>query len=643
MDAFERRIAWTETELVRLRLATEQAEPDADSGQGQPEDRGPQRSSAEEGHPSAARPAASTVLVGLARDRYELGVTGDGAVFAVAKSGSHVARMLRGGKLGLRAELSAAYFDACGRAAPQQALADALLVLEGTGRAGDPTPVHLRVAEHDGAVFVDLGDRAEQVVRISGDGWEVLNCGVPVLFYRTQLTGQLPLPRRGGDLSVLWEVVNVAVGDRPLVLAWLVHALISADTPHPILSLFAEQGCGKSSATRILVSLVDPSPVPLRKPPKDADGWVTAAAGSWAVAIDNLSVIPAWLSDSMCRAVTGDGDVRRALYTDGDLAVFAFRRCLIVNGIDIGAMRGDYAERSLIAALEPIPPRGRRTENELAAFWAEQYPRVFGALLDLAASVQAVLACVRLETSPRMADFARTLAAVDRVLGTTALARYLDQSRSLAIDSLDSEPLLVELRARLHHRFEGTAAELLAVARPTEDQWRAPTGWPKDARAVSGVLKRNAPALRADGWAIDQLPRHGKANALRWRILPPTTDETTREEAEMMPPSSPHSFTQVSDTEPGRQQGRHPSDVGDRRRPQAATAASPDSSPPVSPPDAAPLDLREQGKRHGGNETPSSPAVCPECGYPLDGAATGMQIHPDCRSRHQHHQGGSAA
>lgn len=56
-----------------------------------------------------------------------------------------------------------------------------------------------------------------------------------------------------------------------------------------------------------------PSPVPLRQSPRDADSWVTAAAGSWVVALDNLSAIPPWLSDSLCRAATGDGNVKRAL------------------------------------------------------------------------------------------------------------------------------------------------------------------------------------------------------------------------------------------------------------------------------------------------------------------------------------------
>ena len=121
-----------------------------------------------------------------------------------------------------------------------------------------------------------------------------------------------------------------------------------------VLSLFGEQGTAKSTATKRLVQAVDPSPVPLRKPPRDAEAWVTAAQGSWVVGLDNLSVVPDWLSDSLCRAATGEGDVRRALYTDGGLAVFAFRRCIVLNGIDVGALRGDLADRIVHVNLDRI-------------------------------------------------------------------------------------------------------------------------------------------------------------------------------------------------------------------------------------------------------------------------------------------------
>jgi hypothetical protein len=396
--------------------------------------------------------------VELALDRYHFGVTEDGQPYAV-QPGRHVVRMLRGGQNSLRAELSRAYYLKYKKAAPQQALADALLILEGEAQDQTPNQVHLRVAKADGAVWVDMGNTAETVVRIDLHGWEMVCTDVPVLFRRTALTGAMPEPSAGlaglagikyrqiqDDIGQLWDHLNVSAADRPVLVACLISALIAPEALHPILALFGEQGTGKSTASRRLVSLVDPCPVPLRKPPRDPESWVTAAQGSWVVGLDNLSYVPDWLSDSLCRAATGDGDVRRALYTDSGLAVFAYRRCILLNGIDVGALRGDLADRIVKVSLDRIDEEKRVDEEELDQAWKAAYPSVLNGLLAVSAGVIGVLPSVRLASKPRMADFARILAAVDQLLGTNGLGRYAEQARSMAEDSLSSDPLIARMK-----------------------------------------------------------------------------------------------------------------------------------------------------------------------------------------------------
>lgn len=106
--------------------------------------------------------------------------------------------------------------------------------------------------------------------------------------------------------------------------------------------------------------------------------------------------MPDWLSDSLCRAATEDGDVRRALYTDSDLAVFAFRRCIVLNGIDVGALRGDLADRTLPINLDRIEESARLTERQLNERWTQDQPRIFSDSLCLAARVIERLPSVRL-------------------------------------------------------------------------------------------------------------------------------------------------------------------------------------------------------------------------------------------------------
>ncbi|MQA82927.1 MAG: ATP-binding protein [Streptosporangiales bacterium] len=462
--------------------------------------------------------SAATVIVDMATDHYEVRRCTDGTVFAVPRYGIPFTYPLRGGRTSLRAALARQYFAVAGAAAPQQALADALLVLEGRGQDRDPEQLHLRVGRHEGAYWLDLGDATGRAVRLTADGWAVTDQGLP-LFRRTALTTPLPEPTRSGDTRPLWDLLNVGEDDRALLLAWLVSTLLP-DVPHPVVGLFGEQGTGKTTAGKVLSMLVDPSPVAVRKAPRDADSWVTAASGSWVVALDNLSTVSDWLSDTLCRAVTGDGDVRRQLYTDGGLVVFAFRRCVIVTGIDLGAVRGDLSDRLLPVNLHRIPDNRRRDESELWPRWAELQPVILGGLLDLAARVIGVLPSVRLDTKPRMADYAGVLAAVDQVLGTAGLDQYVSHAGSLASDSLTADPFVMALHERLSAPFKGTSAELLAFVTPPDERWRPPKRWPSKPREVTMLMRRQVPVMRQAGWMAEELPP-GHDNVVRWSIRRP--------------------------------------------------------------------------------------------------------------------------
>lgn len=461
------------------------------------------------------KPSAATALVEIAHDNFTFGLSEDGDAFAVPTSGPRVVSTLRGGRQSLRAGLAKTYFRLNGRAAPQQALADALLVLEGMAQETDPVPLHMRIAIRDGATWLDLGGSDGRAVRVDRSGWRVED-RAPVLFRRTALTGTLPVPERGGDIAELWPLVNVAKCDRPLLLAFLVSCFWP-NIAHPVPALFGEQGSAKTTTQRMLVQLIDMTPVPSRKPPRDADSWVTAAAGSWLVGLDNLSEIPHWLSDSICRAVTGDGDVRRRLYSDGDHHVFAFRRCILLNGIDVGVIRGDLAERLLPIRVDRIPDDQRKLDSDIWPAFDDAHPRLLGAVLDLVAGVAGVVPGLRLDCKPRMADFARIVAAVDQLLETDGLREYLSKQGALAADAISGDLVAVAITEQLPAGFTGTSAELM-------DRLRGPQsgkGWPTTARMLTARLRRLAPILRKAGWEVSDDHGANRDKVVRWSIQPP--------------------------------------------------------------------------------------------------------------------------
>ncbi len=68
-------------------------------------------------------------LVGMAQERYLLGVSEDGEPFGADRTRPHLAMLLRGGRTGLRADLASRYFTDTGAAAGGQALTDSTLIL----------------------------------------------------------------------------------------------------------------------------------------------------------------------------------------------------------------------------------------------------------------------------------------------------------------------------------------------------------------------------------------------------------------------------------------------------------------------------------------------------------------------------------
>ncbi|NMM35778.1 MAG: hypothetical protein HHJ13_17640 [Phycicoccus sp.] len=221
-------------------------------------------------------PSAATKLARIAQERYTFGVSIEGEPYALPLDGPRIVKMLRGAG-SLRAELAAGFLVDFGNPAPQQALTDALMAIEGIALAAKAKPLALRVAQSHGALWLDLGDDTGELVRITPEGWQIVS-EAPVLHRRTALTAALPTPATDGDLSALWSLLNIAAPDRPVLVAFLVAALMP-NMPHPILLLTGEQGTGKSTAAKIIASVVDASTVQLRKPPRDHDSWTTAAVG----------------------------------------------------------------------------------------------------------------------------------------------------------------------------------------------------------------------------------------------------------------------------------------------------------------------------------------------------------------------------
>lgn len=382
---------------------------------------------------------------------------------------------------------------------------------------GPERPIYLRVGQlPDGRVAIDLGGPDWQAVIVGPDGWEV--GPHPVAFRRTRSMRPLPVPERGGNLDeLLRPFVNVASdGDFRLFVAALVAAL-RPDGPYPLVPLHGEQGSAKTSTARVFRALCDPSASPTRADPREPRDLAIAAVSNWCLVFDNLSAIPPWLSDGLCRLSTGGGFATRALYSDDEEKILDAKRPLIFTSIEEVATRGDLLDRSLPIELRPIAGSERKTEREFWAAFDAAQASLFGALLDLYAAAQRELPGVELAEHPRMADFAELGVAVERAAGWpegSFIEAYSQSGQDAAQAPLDASPLtphVVKL-ASSEQGFTGTATDLLTQLNSLagEDERRSKP-WPKDPRSLSGALRRLAPSLRTAGVEIEFGKPEGKS------------------------------------------------------------------------------------------------------------------------------------
>jgi hypothetical protein len=306
-------------------------------------------------------------------------------------------------------------------------------------------------------------------------------------------------------------------------MAGILASWFIPDIPHPVLILHGEPSTGKSTTTRRLKELVDPSVVPVLAMPKRAIDAYQQLDHHWVAPFDNVSALSDDMSDLLCRAVTGEGTSTRVLYTnDGDY-IRRYRRCIAINGVGNPVYRADLLDRAVIIETSPIA--NPRDERSLDGAWLEARAGILGAVFDAVSEGMRTLSSVNLPRPPRMADFARWGMAFAPALGYTArgfIDDYTAANRRRWQDVIDGSPFaraLVALVTRQSGAWSGTATELLREVRTLADKKDAAC-IPDSAKGVSTELDRLAAALRRIG-VFAERKREGKDGQ---RIIVLTTD-----------------------------------------------------------------------------------------------------------------------
>ncbi len=457
------------------------------------------------GDRSRRGPAQADILADLAQTA-ELFRTPDGTGFADLDVNGHRETWPIRSKA-FRRWLTRRYFEETEGAPNSEALQSALNVIEARAHFDAPERiVHIRVGGLDGRLYLDLCDATWRAVEIDSTGWRVIP-GPPMRFRRAAGMQPLPAPMHGGSIETLRLFLNVRTDtDFVLAVAWLLACLRNIG-PYPVLVLSGEQGSAKSTFAAILRALLDPNTAPLRALPREDRDLFIAATNGHVLAFDNVSGLPAWISDTLCRLATGGGFAVRQLYTDQDEVLFDATRPVILNSIEDIVTRPDLADRAVFLMLEPISDERRRTEAELWAAFEAEHPRILGVLLDAVVEGLKRLPETHLPKLPRMADFALWATACETALwpAGTFMAAY-GSNRDEAVENvIDADVIATSVRAMMATRtvWTGTASDLLgSLAAEAGDRFANSRTWADGPRALSGRLRRAATFLRKVGIEI---------------------------------------------------------------------------------------------------------------------------------------------
>jgi hypothetical protein len=237
-----------------------------------------------------------------------------------------------------------------------------------------------------------------------------------------------------------------------------------------------------------------------------------AATNSWLLAFDNLSRLPDWLSNALCRLSTGGGLSKRELYTDSEETLFDAKRPIILTGIDRVASRHDLIDRSIIVTLPVIPGDKRLEERTFCREFVAAQPRILGALCSAASVALGISESFRLclDRLPRMADFAvwAAAAAVALPWGPGNFMEAYEKHDKEAVQlALDNDVVACALRQFMEDKvvWIRTPTELLEDLKGivTEDTQRL-RAWPKAANQLTLQLHLMRAFLRKVGITFEE-------------------------------------------------------------------------------------------------------------------------------------------
>lgn len=256
----------------------------------------------------------------------------------------------------------------------------------------------------DGSVIrIDIGDKEYHYIKITDKGWTLENDGDNYFTHHAR-QAPMPIPKRGGDITKIFKYCRVSKEMETVFIAYVCSCFI--DIIHPCLVIQGKAGSSKSTMSKFLKMIVDPSvnnaPCLFPKNEREIKDVYNT---NYFVAYDNLQRITNRQSDCLCSIVTGTQDIRRKLFTNFETCTSDLRQPIVLNGIKNIIANEDMMERSIILELQPIASKEKKSERKLMLDFQEDLPDILGGIMDILSETLSAYKPDTIPNPPRFIDF----------------------------------------------------------------------------------------------------------------------------------------------------------------------------------------------------------------------------------------------
>ena len=376
----------------------------------------------------------------------------------------------------------------------------------------DTVTPHVRTAGKlkGGVVEYALYNDMQQYVQITPGNYKIVNNPLhKFIQYETNSEQILPQKTNRTLLTIIAQYVNASRDAVILFAIWLVQGVCEGN--HHVMLILASAGCGKSTLSKIIRRILDPSILGVNKLVSKADNLITTLTNAYLVVFDNMQLrsLKKDESDTLCVAVTGGTYSKREAYSNNKLSVFHLHNSIVINGIDAIPSESDFSQRCLCLQLKSFCNDNRRADSDIEADFEQDLPEILHCIFDVVSKAMSIIHTIRPKRQPRMLESYIEMLAI-----ATAMEIKEEEFEKIFFENIETldklrsnDDLIYAIREYFSkycdgkRSFEGTAYDIHSKIRNNYSGNRG--SLPGSASHFTRRLKSEYAALLAAGFVVN--------------------------------------------------------------------------------------------------------------------------------------------